>query len=396
MLDAGAVSPAELSVNVTSDQELADINAWLERLSQNIPPNMDQDTMMMDSSPPAQHQQTTTDIYNSLGCYDNTTTQHMLSSYENHSTPDMTHGFGGGLYPSSQDQDMYVRSHPIMPNESATTGLYSDLMTGNNNNPSDMLMGMASGGYNPNDMLISQRSHIMNIPDITSTQFDHNIQTSLNLNNHNPASSSSPTSSKASLRTHKVPTEGQVDKVAAEKSFMATKSTRGVSTEEKKKLATMAVVFNAKDSMASSPSKSSPVTPIKQDEKPTKEQPQQKKKISSKNQDAMDLLTCDMSDMSLKKKQQNQTSSTQQQQQQLHLLQHKEDNDENASLYPDLNKPVIEKNNKKNNKMSEAQRHRLLLQLIRQQINKSYEAASTNVCNNAPSGTTTSGVVPVK
>ncbi|KAG2224635.1 hypothetical protein INT45_007880 [Circinella minor] len=383
MLDAGAVSPADLSVNVTSDQELADINAWLERLSQNIPPNMDQDTMMMDSTSSSQQHQATTDIYNGLGCYDNATTQHMLSSYENHSTSDMTQSFGGGLYPSSQDQDMYVRSHPIMPSDSTTTGLYSDLITSNNNNnnPPDIMMGMVSGGYNPNDMLISQRSHIMNVPDITSTQFDHNIQTSLNLNNHNPASSLSPTSSKASSRTHKVPTEGQVDKVAALKSFMATKSTRGVSTEEKKKLATMAVVFNGKDSMTSS-SKLSPVTPIKQEEKSMKEQQQkQKKAVSSKNQDAMDLLTRDMSDMSLKKKQQ----------QQLHLLQHKKDTDEKVSLYPDLNKPVI----KKNNKTSEAQRHRLLLQLIRQQINNSYKTESTNVCNNTSSGTT-SGVVPVK
>ncbi|KAI9260745.1 hypothetical protein BDA99DRAFT_605740 [Phascolomyces articulosus] len=392
MLDAGAVSPADLSVNVTSDQELADINTWLERLSQNIPPTTDQDAIMMDSTPTT----TATDMYG-LGCYDNTTTQHMLSSYDNSPAPDMN-GLGG-LYPSSQDHDMYVRSHPIMPTDgSATTGLYSDLMTANQ---TDVMMGMppsttpTNTGFNPNDMLISQRSHIMNVPDIASTRFDHNIQTNFNLTSHNPTSTSSPTS-KTSTRTHKAPSEGQVDKVAAEESFTATKSSRGTFTDEKKKLATMAVVFNGKDTMVSSSTQSKPSsqTIVNKNEKPAEEQ---QKKVTPKNQVTIDILTQDMSNVSLENTPNvdQSISSTKTTATTIITAQKNENGDEKASLYPDLNKPVIEKNNKRDSKMLEAQRHRLLLQLIRQQINEAYKSGSSSVCN-TPSGTTSSGVVPVK
>lgn len=45
MLETGAVNPADFAVPVTNDEEMASINAWLERLSQNVA----QDPMMLDS-----------------------------------------------------------------------------------------------------------------------------------------------------------------------------------------------------------------------------------------------------------------------------------------------------------------------------------------------------------
>ncbi|KAI9482521.1 hypothetical protein BDB00DRAFT_857697 [Zychaea mexicana] len=387
MLDAGAVSPADLSMNVTSDQELADINAWLERLSQKIPPA--EDAMMMDpaanvnTATPTSATSTSTDMYG-LSCYDNT--QHMLSSYDHPGAAAATTvanvNNGGGLYPSSssQEQEMYVRSHPM---SNMDGGLYSDLMAANHQ---DVMMGMqptGANGYDPNDMLVSQRDHIMNVPDITSSYFDHDLRTAVNFTSHNPSSSKN-------HQTHKTPSAGLVDKATAEQSFTPTKSARGVSTDDKKKLTTMVNVFNDKGNMTSSSSrsKSSPVVPTTHDNYKDEEEDkeikvkseEQKKTMSPKNQDVLDILARDMSDMSLKKKKQKdqqRPSAT-------------KEEDEEASLYPDLNK-ATDKNNKK---ISEAQRHRLLLQLIRQQINQAYKSG-VNVCS-TPSRTPSTGVVPVQ
>lgn len=247
MLETGAVNPVDFAVPVTNDEEMASINAWLERLSQNVA----QDPMMLDSMysipyvPPS-------DPYADL-----------LEQQQ----------------PQPQAvEDPYVHSHPIFQ----------------------------EGGHG----ITGQRDHYMPQQDMLMMDhqgFQPTIHSTTNLMNANVKSNAS----FSDKNKHKAPIDGgRRDKSETIETFQAIKTNKA-SSEDRKNLTTLANVFNEKGNNTSSlrsfpPSKKE--TKKNDLDKGQQQQLAKETKPSTQrkpvNKDVMDILASDLSDLTIKNKEQ--------------------------------------------------------------------------------------------
>ncbi|KAI9321764.1 hypothetical protein BX666DRAFT_1024459 [Dichotomocladium elegans] len=276
MIGTGSVNPADFAANLTSDQDLEDINAWLDRLSQNYVQN----PMMLDNVYSVPYV-TPSDPYAGL----------LSNPAEN-----------------AAEVDLYVRSHPVPP----FTGYDQQMQH-----------------YHDN-MTVGQRDHYTAIPDISLYSiYQHELQTSMNLRSANKRDSKS---------RYMLSTDGQSDKTDVGEQLRIVKS--AATDEQKKNLSTLANVFRGNDSDEKG-AESKPPTPhhvcatLKQEHSGKKEPPDTKetqseevvrrrvsdtgevrsggdeKKKGGVNQDVMDMLSKDLSDLSMKNKEQLYPSLTQ-------------------------------------------------------------------------------------
>ncbi|KAI8143897.1 hypothetical protein BJV82DRAFT_578497 [Fennellomyces sp. T-0311] len=271
------INSQSMNLDIMDDQQLADINSWLARLSGSIPEEMPQQQMYQPNygyyeapytPPPHQQQQhqppTTT-----------TTTDIMLQSFSDQRDMSM-------LYPQTQEQDLYVRSHPV-PDYAAPV------------DPSMM------GYYDPSyDMqyaypvqeqaaMTGLRHHYTTMPDIAAQHFAPNVHTAMNF------------------------TSGNGDAKRGLKKTDDVKPTKAaeVTPENKKQVATLLNVFA---SFGEPTAKAAKKEESKEENKEVKEKP---KETNNKHKDVMDLLASDLSELKIKEKRASAgLYPTQQQQQQ--------------------------------------------------------------------------------
>lgn len=355
MLDSGAISPADLNVNVSSDQELADINAWLERLAQNMPL---QDGMMLDQS--NSNHNNDNNVSPSSAMYAGlppVTENHLLSA----SYPITNNQVS--MYPNPE-QDMYVRSHPIQMYEDASAiyGMTPD-------------MTMAQQQYNP-DILMSTtgyREHYVPISDIAQPNYiTPDIRTSVNY------TSSNKSSIKTAATKYKNPTDSKVDKAEVSETFEP-----GLveASEQKKNITTMANVFTSADQDESSNKSTAKDKTNEKRQTPEEKETKQDKGTAAAtkpapNKDVIDVLSRDFASLSVETKTSTPSS--------------------NKPLYPSLDNKTPKTttttttttkiaNSTVSSPTSSVQHHRQLLELIGRQINDAFAKRKANVpCSSEP------------
>ncbi|ORZ17730.1 hypothetical protein BCR42DRAFT_412388 [Absidia repens] len=215
MMDTDGITPSQLNINISSEQQLADMNAWLAQLSESIgSPGMLQQQQQQ------QQQQLPMDDYNAL--LQNQPTPPLQQHHYNDPSSMM-------MYPTGND-DMYVRSTPI---HQPTDDIYQqqqwmNVMTSEQQQQQQQSMLMTTG----------QRQHYTTMPDL-APMFQPDVRTTMNF-----------TSAKG-LEKYKNPSNAKVDKEETQ-SFKPTKSTTSANTnhvEEKQNLTTMINVFASFDVM---------------------------------------------------------------------------------------------------------------------------------------------------
>lgn len=384
MVNTGALSPECLNLDISNDQQLADINAWLARLCGSIPqeqPNMYNDPMM----------DSTMDSYNSCSDFldpkrNYTTTDVMLQSFNDHDYFNESKS----LYPSvaPAEHDMYVRSDINMP--PSDTPLSSTSMSGDYNatTPTTCLYG-AADCYTGDDSLsqfgypssepwrlthpaqhagdftsltTGVRHHYTPIPNVASgCYFTHDIRTAMNFTSGNPKHKRVPTKSETAN-----PTDGQVEK--KNETGEAIKPTKVVVThEDKKNLATLLNVFASfgdppAASKSKPPSEQQPTDDNDDKMKPNTEKETNRKIKKALDEDVMELLVSDMTKLELREK----------------TVVKKDESvkaTERSSLYPTTSSSIAEPSKDQVEPLvtkSAADRHRLLLQQITRWVNESY------------------------
>lgn len=260
MLDSGAMTPADLNMNIGSDQALSEINAWLERMASNIEPS--QDTMMLDNN----------SNYNALYPNQGMDPTLMASHYEQQHQQQHA-----SMYPSQdQQQDPYVRSAPMTA--APLTDYYGNVVP--MEQPHLQSTAMPAMG------ITGQRDHMMAFPDLaTIHSFEPDVHTAMNYMSGNK---------KPSKTTHQSPEDGVVDRQDAPKTAEPVKST---DHQNRKELATLANVFNAANDT------SSKKLTKEKDQEITKDETRSEKKqesLSQKNKAVMDMLVKDMSNLTTK------------------------------------------------------------------------------------------------
>lgn len=244
MLETGAVNPADFAVPVSNDEEMASINAWLERLSQNVA----QDPMMLDSMysipyvPPS-------DPYADL-----------LEQQQ----------------PSQPVEDPYVHSHPIFQ----------------------------EGGHG----ITGQRDHYMPQQDMLMMGhqgFQPTIHTTTNLMNANVKSNASFTDKnkhKAPIDG------GRRDKSETTETFQAIKTSKASSEDRKNLTTLANVFNEKGNNTTRSFPPSNKEETKKRDLDKGQQQQQKETKPSTHrkpvNKDVMDILASDLSDLTIKNKEQ--------------------------------------------------------------------------------------------
>lgn len=372
MLETGAISPADLSVNVTSEQELADINAWLERLAQNMPPQQ-QDGVMLDQNNGGSSSnnvniapQSSTSPSSMYGGMPPVTENPLLSA----SYPIANNNNAMPMYPSPE-QDMYVRSHPMqMYEDSVAAAMYG--MT------PDVAASIAPHHhqYNP-DLLMSTtgyREHYVPISDIAQPNYiTPDIRTSVNY------TSSNKSSVKTGSTKHRNPEDSKVDKKEVSETF---KPGLLEASEQKKNITTMANVFTSADQDKAPSSSNEKKTKEKQPEQEAEETAAAAAAAASKpapNKDVIDVLSKDFASLAVVETKSATSSS-------------------NKPLYPSLDKAAATTTTKSTttttktattSSTSSVQDHRQLLELIGRQINNAFAQRKANVpsCSNAPART---------
>ncbi|ORY93079.1 hypothetical protein BCR43DRAFT_477997 [Syncephalastrum racemosum] len=395
MVSTGAISPQDLSLGINNEQQLADINAWLARLSGSIPPSGFEDPkpdMMYNSQPNYMPAPAAAVDPSMTG--NSPYTDVMLQSYGNEAAQ-----LG---YPAMPEQDLYVRSQPMMnhgynsqPNMYANVqpdfGAINNTMAqydyGMQPVPQQIQQQTEQQYMQPMDMgTTGLRHHYTPVPDVASGYFQPELRTAMNYTSSN---------SKGQRRSAAYPSEGAQTATQTAESVTPTKAS-ATTHESKKEMATLANVFASSSSTAdgsqklktndksttednssggssSSCSRSTDADDenSKQQDKPSKERPASK----SLTKDVMDLLVSDLSDLTLQQQKQQDAckASTQ-------------------SLYPDSAATTQNKQPKKkadttattttatttNNASSApssanvSERHRQLLQQLGKWVNESY------------------------
>jgi hypothetical protein len=315
MLDSGAMTPADLNLNIGNDQALSEINAWLERMASNIEPP--QDTMMLDNN-----------NYNNV-LYPNHGMDPALISGQYDQQHQQQHA---SMYPSyDQQQDPYVRSGPMTA--APLTDYYGNIV------PMEQPRSQSTAA--PAMGITGQRDHMMAFPDLaTMHSFEPDVHTAMNYMSGNK---------KSSKAVHQSPEDGVVDKQDAPQAAEPVKTT---DHQGKKELATLANVFNsANDTYSKKSTKEKDQEESKDETLTAKKQ----ESLSQKNKAVMDMLVKDMSNLTTKE-----ATTT-----------HKPS--EKASLYPNLSQS---KQTKPDDDV--ARRHKTLLNLIRRQVNQAYAQRADN------------------
>lgn len=409
-LNTGSVSPQDMNINIADEQELANVNAWLARLTGSIPDNyvqqqqqqpvvQDQQKMMYDSmygnptttassfaSTPTTYQQTSSyDPSMMLQSFTDPTAQPMHQPQQPQQQQPLQDA--NMLYPSAE-QDLYVRSHPI-PQQSNSVPPMDDVayMNGGFDNMMSMDYGAQamSLGYSPSPMDATAgnigmttgfRHHYTAVPDVTMNGFTPDIRTATNFTSAN---------SKSKRNAAKTPSDGaQVEKDETKENIKPTKA-KAVTYEDKKNVATLFNVFTSigepgKPSTTSKPAKSSSEKESTKDasssssssenSKQKKEEDEEKSKASSPvKKDVVDLLVSDLSELDIKEKSKP-----------IEEPSRKAAASSSSTLYPS------------SNSLPTAERHRLLLNQIRQWVNDSYAMKSKTKAPTTPSYNKTSSV----
>ncbi|CAO3598285.1 unnamed protein product [Absidia cylindrospora] len=211
MMDTDGITPSQLNINISSEQQLADMNAWLAQLSESIgSPGMLQQQQQ-------QQQQLPMDDYDAL--LQNQSTPPLQQQHYNDPSSMM-------MYPTGND-DMYVRSTPV---HQPTHDIYQQ---------QQWIDTMASEQQQQSMLMTTgQRQHYTTMPDV-APMFQPDVRTTMNF-----------TSAKG-LEKYKNPSDAKVDKEETQ-SFKPTKSTTSTNTnhvEEKQNLTTMINVFASFDVM---------------------------------------------------------------------------------------------------------------------------------------------------
>lgn len=358
MVNTGGLSPENLNLNITCEQQLADINAWLARLSGSIPDNYVPTTM--DTYGQTTNIMATGDSYGVAPS--SCASDLMLQSY-NDMPQEASYPSESKLYPVSAEQDMYVRSHPVSasaPNDmigyNATTpsNIYSDLTCTPGGYPpvddSFSQFGYFGSQYQPMDASIpiamdtdgitGVRHHYSVVPGLTSTSgFAPDVRTTVNYMSGN----------NRHKRTSKNPMDADVKKEDVGETVVPRRAQIS-SHEDKKTIATLSNVF-------ASPSGEKPAKSETKKVETEPEAPKEKKRSSVKK-DVMDLLVSDIESLNLQEK--TDTAAA-------------DDGERKATLYPStsLQKKKEEEKSPSATK-SVAERHRELLQQLQKWVNDSY------------------------
>ncbi|KAI7882347.1 hypothetical protein K492DRAFT_206221 [Lichtheimia hyalospora FSU 10163] len=376
VINSGSVSPQDMNINIANAQELANVNAWLTQLSSSIP---DSYVQQQQQQPVVQDQQKM--MYNSMyGNPPTTTTASFASTpttYQQTSSYDpsmMLQSFtdptaqpqqppqsqdGNMLYPSAE-QDLYVRSHPI-PQQSNSVPPMDDVtyMNGGFDNmmPVDYGAQAMSLGYEPSPMdtgnigmMTGFRHHYTTVPDVTMNGFTPDIRTATNFTSAN---------SKSNRNAAKTPSEGaQVEKDETKDNVKPTKA-KAVTYEDKKNVATLFNVFTSigesgKPNTTSKVSATKATSCSNQDKENVKKSSENEDENKSPvKKDVVELLVSDLSELDIKEKSKP-----------IQEPSRKEAPSSSTTLYPN------------SSSIPTAERHRLLLNQIRQWVNDSYAMKS--------------------
>lgn len=357
MLDSGAVRPADLTMNVNSDQELQEINAWLERLANNIGHQVPSDSAMLDRTPLSAAASSS-----SLYGYEGMSPYAVPISFDPASPSN-----NDSLYPTSasMEHDLYVRSYPVPPADSQQAGLYSQFEMNTMTSP-DAMAGpspMDLSQYNPNEMLsmTGHREHYTAIPDIAHDNFAPDVRTAVNLMSANNRKSGE---SRSIANKYKHPTDGKSEKSDVLQPFRPCKP-KGTSNEMKKNMATLANVFQGVDADVTDNSKGVAKPATKPQVAKEKEEVVKPTIDENKKKNVMDILTSDLSKLTIQKQadtEEKESSSA--------------ETSTSKSLYPDIRHSSTSMPSDTKSSMiipfESARRHRLLIDLISRQINDAY------------------------
>lgn len=331
LVDNGSISPNSLNMN--SAEQLNNFNIWLAQLTESI------DTDQPNNSNTAAPTTTTSFGYVQPNNAASMNYSDVLLQFSANNLPVNSSG-GNDLYPTNVEDDLYVRSHPLMhPQPQQHNVDYSapapPKLYGEFNMP-PMMDNLNQYGYPTNvseivPQMTGMRHHYTNVPGIASNGgfFTPDLRSAQNLG-----------SSKDNVKYKKNPVRSQEKEEKAAEAFKPIKPSYH---ESKKNVTTMMNVFTSADgSKPSSPAKEAKQSPAKKSTK-----------------DILDLLVSDMSDLSIEKKQEVKDSK---------------------SLYP--TSPSTEYNDaatlSTSSKIGDTEKHRKLLKQLSQWVNKNYSEKTNN------------------
>lgn len=254
MMDTDGITPSQLNINISSEQQLADMNAWLAQLSESIG-----SPGMLQQQEQQQQQHLPMNDYDAL--LQNQSTPPLQQQHYNDPSSMM-------MYPTGNNEDMYVRSTPV--HQPSTHNMYLQQQQ------QPQWMDVMAMEQQPMLTTTGQRQHYTTMPDL-APMFQPDVRTAMSY-----------TSAKG-LEKYKNPSDAKVDKKEETQSFKPTKSTTDANTnhvEEKQNLTTMINVFTSFDAMnnnSNSNNKKSPPSSTKSSDDKNKDAP-------SKNGLVTDLL----------------------------------------------------------------------------------------------------------
>lgn len=334
LVDNGSISPNSLNMN--NEEQLNNFNLWLAQLTESIEggvgapnaTNASYDYSAVQQQQPQQQPPQQTNYADMLLQFNANLPMNDTSLYPTANT-------------NNPEEDMYVRSQPIMQsstldyNPTTPSKLYGDY-----NVP---MMDTTTATYNySNDLpqMNGMRHHYANVPGIVNNNnyFTPDLRTTQNLG-----------SSKDDVKYKKSPVDAESKEEKVAEAFKPVKPTL---IESKKNVTTMMNVFASVDDInTKKPSSPSSVASSVHDDETDKQQSRAKKSPVSK--DVLDLLVSDMSDLAIEKKQ----------------AQDKE------LLYPTTDKSKFEK-------------HQQLLRKLSQWVNKNYkdqQQTDVDISSSSPS-----------
>ncbi|KAI8646264.1 hypothetical protein BD408DRAFT_410465 [Parasitella parasitica] len=344
LVDNGSISPNSLSVN--NEEQLNNFNLWLAQLTESIEGGVAASTTATTSATNASYD---------YPAVKQQQQQQQPPQPQQTNYADMLLQFNGNLpindtslYPtanaaSNPEQDMYVRSQPIMQsstmdyNPTTPSKLYGDYSF-------PIMDTTATYSYSSDlPQMNGMRHHYVNVPGIVNTNnyFTPDLRTTHNLG-----------SSKDDVKYKRSPVDAESKEEKAAEPFKPVKPTL---VESKKNVTTMMNVFASADDVnttkktCSSSSSSTVASSVVAGDETDKQQSRAKK--SPVSNDVLDLLVSDMSDLAIKKEEQT---------------------DSKELLYPIADKSKLEK-------------HQQLLKQLSQWVNKNYKDQHKSVDVSSPS-----------
>lgn len=239
-MDAGTVTQSNFNLNISNEQQLADMNDWLARLSDSIATGqMPQQEPVMDSA--------ASFAYNQMSNF-NPPEQPNYTQYP--VVPSQNH-----MYPTScEENELYVRSQPmpspVVPSQNAYLQQQQQYI------------------YHQQGVT-GQRQHYTTVPNVANHYFQPELRTTLNFTKANN------------------PENGEIEK----EETVSFKPTKTVTHDEKKNMATLVNTFSsALDTTKKSPAAKKEVPNAEEQKEPTRK----------KSDDLIrELITSDLSKLSL-------------------------------------------------------------------------------------------------